>query len=142
VVVSLPDIASYRQFTYRRPLPEADAFRLWLGARLKEKRAGSLRKIEAESGVSRSTLSQINRGYALPSTETCVRLALYFGEDPEKVVALAGHSVPRSFAPKDDPKLLRLLDTAQSLSPHSIRELESFARFLIKREQNAEKLGS
>ncbi len=105
-----------------------------------------IRQVEAYTGVSRSTISQILQGHNLPSNTTVIKLARYFGEAPDRLLAMVvrektGETLEAGRPSEDDIDLedpalnLQLKLAAKELSAEGRRSLLDYVRFVLEQER-------
>lgn len=104
-----------------------DQFRQWLTSEM-EKRHYSHGALAKAIGISRPFVSRVLSGEKAPSVDFCNKLALAFGEPPEKVFRLAGilPTTPNS----DDPTLGELHDLVENLPLAQRKEALRYLRYL------------
>jgi len=127
-------------------------FVTWLKAEWEslEKRKGekySARRLSMEAGLSPNTLYQLLKHPEVkPSTETCHKLAAFFGHAPLVVLELAGHVTSKEHAPtaseieaglhRSDLKALLL--SARDLSPDEVQVVQQMVDHLRAKRREAD----
>ena len=80
---------------------------------LRKKSGHTLREAASQLGINHSYLSQLETGLAKPSEDLARKIALFFGEDPERLVFLA----------RDIPKVIKeIRDKFPNVAPSYFRK--------------------
>ena len=117
----------------------------WEALEGKESNKYSTRRLSMEAGLSPNTLYQLlNHPEVKPSTDTCHKLAEFFGVEPLIVLELAGHvsakEIGQTVSALDEAlhrsDLQQLLLSAQDLSPTEVQLVQQMVdRLRIKRRE-------
>lgn len=117
----------------QQPIEESDSTSLILQYRvtlLRKKNKLTLDQLAAQSGVSRSMLSQIERGQANPTLAVTFRIAQAFGISIGELVEQAGNNAKIDIVHADDPNNLFRADMEckiRTLSPlHAEKNVEFY----------------
>ena len=103
----------------------------WLNDELKV-RSWSYNELGRQAGISGSTVSLVMAGRQKPTWEFCAGVAKAFDMPVEDVFRRAGllRAVP------DPAGVQELIDLARSLSPESLTEVTTYARYRYQQEQS------